>query len=135
MKNLKNALLGNAIFSIVCGILLISFPAFWADQFELSVSTPFLIIGLGLVVFSATVFYEAFKQRCWAVIWIIVQDMIWVLGSIILLLTQPFGIGFIGNLIIFLIATIVLLFGLWQVYALPDSYVRAISTNNNVEKP
>lgn len=127
--------MGNAIFSIVCGILLISFPAFWADQFELSVITPFWVIGIGLVFFSATVFYEAFKQRRWAVIWIIVQDMIWVLGSIILLVTEPFGIGFIGNWIIFLIATIVLLFGLWQFYALQESNERVITINNNGDKP
>ncbi|MEL6484876.1 MAG: SRPBCC family protein, partial [Bacteroidota bacterium] len=49
-----------------------------------------------------------------SVVFIIAQDLIWVLASIVILWTKPFSISLLGNQIITLVALIVLIFGIGQ---------------------
>lgn len=114
MQLLKNALTANAIFSGISGISLIVFSKSFAKLFMVASNTVFWIVGIVLIYFAITIIVEIFKTRSLAILFIIVQDILWVVGSMILVLTNPFSISITGNTIIAIIALIVMLFAILQ---------------------
>jgi hypothetical protein len=120
MNRLQKALQYNAIFSGVSGFLFILGHQWLANIFTLNNSSVFWIIGIALVFFAGTIFYEITKQRRWAVLWIIIQDFLWVIGSAILLIFNPFGISSTGNILIAIVALIVLAMGINQYKAISN---------------
>ena len=118
MNTLQKALKTNALFSSVSGLILIVLHQQIAKLFGTTNTTVFWIVGLILIYFALTIGYEIKKQRKLAVVWIIVQDYAWVLGSLLLILFNPFKITFTGHLIIAVIALIVLYMGINQMIAL-----------------
>ena len=127
MNELQKSLKYNAIFSSISGLIMILFNNQIAKLFGTSNNSVFWIVGLILIYFTITIWYEIRKQRKIAILWIIIQDFLWVIGSIILILLNPFDITSLGNLIIGFIAFIVLLMGLTQTRALNKK-----TTTNNV---
>ncbi|WP_299256736.1 hypothetical protein [uncultured Aquimarina sp.] len=117
MNELQKALKINALFSSISGIIMILFSNQIAKLFGTDNSSIFWIVGLILIYFTITIWYEISKQRKTAVLWIIIQDFLWAIGSIILILFNPFGITSLGNIIIGIIASIVLLMGVNQIRA------------------
>ena len=115
MKLLKFALIGNAGFSILCGLFLSLAPKYIARVFQSTTYLPFLVIGLGLLYFAYTIMIEIKPQRRNKVLWIILQDLLWVVGSTAILVTRPFEISSVGYHWIAWIAVIVLSFALLQV--------------------
>lgn len=118
MNKLQIALLVNAIFSSLSGIVLILGNRQIAQLFSTTNNTVFWVIGCVLIYFATTIGYEIFKQRSWAILWIIIQDGLWVIGSIVLLIMNPFGISQIGLAVIGVVALIVLVMGINQASAL-----------------
>ena len=114
MNTLQKALIGNAIFSTTSAFILLLFSRQVQHWFGVQLQWPFWIIGLGLIFFAGTIFMEIKRQRKAAVYAIIIQDILWVLGSMALLLLQPFGISNLGNGLIAIVALIVLLFAIFQ---------------------
>ena len=114
MNKLQKALKINAIFSTVSGIILILLNHQIANLFGTTNSTVFWIVGLLLIYFAVTIWYEIKKQRRLAILWIIIQDYAWVLGSLILLIFNPFQITQIGNVLIGIVALMVLYMGINQ---------------------
>lgn len=115
---MKQALRINAIFSSVSGILLILFHNWFQEIFDLGTSTPFWITGIALIVFAGSILLEIKRQNPAGILWIVVQDILWVIGSIVLLVWNPFGISASGNLIIATVAGVVLLMAFLQARAL-----------------
>lgn len=118
MNRLQNTLKINAIFSAISGIALIVLNNKIAEIFGTENNRIFWIIGLALVFFAITIITEIIIQRSLAILWIIIQDFIWVIGSIFLLVLNPFQITITGNIIIGIIALIVLFMGINQAKAL-----------------
>ncbi|WP_299160640.1 hypothetical protein [uncultured Tenacibaculum sp.] len=114
MNKLQNALKINALFSGISGILLIVINQQIAKIFGTNNNTLFWIVGVILIYFALTIWYEIKRQRKLAVIWIIIQDYTWVLGSIFLIIFKPFQITKTGSLVIGIIALIVLYMGVNQ---------------------
>lgn len=110
----------NMIFSSVSGSILILLHKQIANLFGVQNATPFWVIGIALLYFAGTIWYETKKLRNKAIIWISIQDFLWVLGSIYLLLWNPFQITTTGNYIIGTVAIIVLSMGILQVLALQN---------------
>jgi hypothetical protein len=126
MNNLQKALQYNAIFSGISGVAFILGYRTLGRIFAISYDNIFWMIGAALLFFAATIIYEIPRQRRLAVLWIITQDMLWVVGSAILLMTKPFGISDTGNALIATVALIVLGMGINQYQALRDK--KATST-------
>lgn len=126
MNKLKKALKTNALFSSISGITMTLFNSQIAVLFGTNNNTVFWIVGLILIYFAITIWYEIKKQRRLAVLWIIIQDYTWVIGSLLLIIINPFQITQIGNFIIGIIASIVLFMGINQMIALKKT------TGNNV---
>ncbi|MEP0265224.1 hypothetical protein [Dokdonia sp.] len=118
METLKKALIVNTIFSSISGIIMIILHTQIANLFGVQNNSVFWIIGIVLLYFAGTIWYETKKQRRSAILWISIQDFLWVLGSLYLLLFNPFDITQIGNIIIGVIGVIVLSMGINQIIAL-----------------
>ncbi len=127
MNQLQKTLRINALFSSVSGILLVAGNKYIAHLFDTSNTAVFWAIGAALIFFSAIIIFEIRRQNLLGILAIIIQDFIWVLGSIILLITQPFAISSTGNTMIAIVAVVVLLIGINQAKALA-------STDTNQEK-
>ena len=121
MSYLQKSLLLNALFSTISGVILLTIPSQIAVLFGIKENTVFKIVGVALIFFAFTLFYEVKKQRPLAVLWIILQDYLWVVGSIILVIVKPFEISKTGNSIITTIAFVVLFMGLNQTNALAQT--------------
>ncbi len=118
MNKLQKSLRLNAIFSGISGITLIVLNKQIANLFETTNTTVFWVIGIVLLFFASTIIYEIIKQQPIAVLWIIIQDFLWVIGSIALIAVNPFEISKAGNSTIAIIAFIVLFMGINQSKAL-----------------
>ncbi|MGY3795124.1 hypothetical protein [Aquimarina sp. 433] len=122
MNPLQKSLQLNALFSSISGILMVFLNQQIATLFGINNYTPFWVIGLLLLYFAMTIWFEIKKQRTPAVVWIIIQDFIWVIGSILLIMFKPFGITETGNIIIGIIAFFVLCMGINQILGLRKTY-------------
>lgn len=120
MNKLQKSLLLNGLFSGTSGLTLILLNNQIASLFETNNSIVFVVIGFALLFFASTIIYETIKQRPIGVLWIVIQDYLWVAGSIIILIINPFQISTAGNLLITLIALIVLFMGIIQANALSE---------------
>lgn len=118
MNKLQKSLLLNGVFSGFSGIILIAFAAQSASLFKTTNTGVFQITGVVLLLFTATIIFEIIKQRPAAVLWIIVQDFMWVIGSAILLIVRPFEISKDGNFAIAAVALVVVFMGINQSKAL-----------------
>ncbi|SHJ20584.1 type II toxin-antitoxin system RatA family toxin [Aquimarina spongiae] len=114
MNSLQKYLIVNAIFSILNGGFTIIFRSKIEEIFNVKQSSFFFILGLLLLFFALTIIIEVKKLRALPILWIIIQDMLWVIGSIVLLIWNPFDISSTGNIIIGIVALIVLQLGLGQ---------------------
>ncbi|GGD04016.1 type II toxin-antitoxin system RatA family toxin [Hyunsoonleella pacifica] len=114
MNTLQKYLTANAAFSSLNGLLAIAFKQKLETIFDVEPSNFFMVLGVLLLYFAITLTVEIKKQRALAVLWIIIQDMLWVIGSVILLVWNPFDISTTGNLIIGIVAFIVLQLGIGQ---------------------
>lgn len=121
MNKLQKSLRINAIFSATSGLGLILFHQSIGKVFEVNSSTVFWMIGIGLILFSLTILIEIKKQRAKAVKKIIIQDYIWVIGSVMLLIFRPFQVSDIGNCAILIIAFIVFFMAINQSKALAQT--------------
>lgn len=118
MNAIQKSLLMNALFSSTSGALLLLFNRPVAKIFGTPNSVPFLIIGAVLLFFSATILFEIKKQRPLSILWIIAQDFLWVIASIIIVVTNYFEVSKVGNTSIAAVAFIVLFMGVNQSKAL-----------------
>ena len=116
MKKLKNVLITNAIFSILSGLIGVILSGQLA--IFLAVENHYIIlgIGVGLVLFGFDVLNVALKKSNSKkrVGGIIIADLAWVFGSVLLLIIRPVDFSTSAMMLIALIAVIVLTFGLLQ---------------------
>lgn len=133
MNKLQKSLRQNAIFSGISGIILIALNKQIANLFETTNTTIFWVIGLVLLFFASTIIYEIIKQRPIAVLWIIVQDFLWVIGSLVLIAVNPFEISKSGNSTIAIIALIVIFMGINQSKVLAQIDRRGKTKNNHFQ--
>ena len=122
---LRNALRGNALFSIVsAGVLLIGAEPV-AEMIGLAGAeiiagldgAGFLrVIGLGLLLWVADIMWIATRPKINnSYAWMIIGgDLLWIVGSVVLLLTQALPFNTTGSWAVFLIADAVLMFAIAQ---------------------
>ena len=121
MNQLQKSLQLNALFSGISGILLIAFNKYVAILFNIPNALVFQITGAALIFFSLTIVYEIKRQNLLGILLIIFQDLLWAVGSAILLILQPFEISIFGYTIIAAVALIVLFMASNQAKALAQT--------------
>jgi|APSaa5957512622_1039677.scaffolds.fasta_scaffold74821_1 hypothetical protein len=117
---LHKALRGNAIFCDVSGLVMILTAKFLAEFMGLSNPVVLIGLGVGLLAWAAILFWGSlqFNIPRW-LSWLAIDgDLIWVIGSIVVILMPTLTLSTSGKWMIAIIADIVLLFAIWQFYAL-----------------
>jgi len=121
MNRLQKTLSVNAAFSGVTGMVLILLNTWVAELFGRSEQSIFWIIGTMLIFFASTIIFEVIRQRQLWIKLIIIQDILWVVGSGFILLKRPFNLTDLGYIIIAIVAIIVLLMAINQTLALTST--------------
>ena len=127
-KPLKSALLLNAIFSTLSGLTFIIFSQAITNLIGIGTPIIYQIIGIGLLGFASDLVWTATRTpiNTFHALLISIADLLWVLGTGLLILLTFNSLNGIGILAMLIVATIVLLLGLRQfksisqVYALPN---------------
>lgn len=106
----------NAAFSSLVGLDLILLNSTFMRWMEISNEIILPIIGIGLVLFGAFVGMVAFKKplNLKIVQAIVLMDMGWVLGCIVLVAANLFGLSMLGNALVLISAVIVGAFAYFQ---------------------
>lgn len=118
METSINATRLNAISTLISGLSILLFRNKLTHLFEISDNTPFWVVGGVITVFSLTMFVEVKKQRALALLWIIAQDLMFTLASIIVLIFRPFDISDKGYLLIGLFIIPIVFFIIYQTIGL-----------------
>ena len=124
--SLKNTLFANATFSAVSAMSILMFPSGMAEQMGITNIFWLTFVAIGLLLFvGLVVFVARFKthQSFWVNL-IIVQDLIWVMGSALVLLFQPWGLSNTGLTLITLVAILVGFFAWRQNHYLRTGFVK-----------
>lgn len=120
MIRLKNILFINAASSGATALLLIFFSGSIAELFGVSKPAPFIGIGIFLLLFAGYVFFQSRKeplipQKIQLIIGI---DLLWVVGSLIIILPGLFELFMIGYILIGVVALWVATMAFLQSYGL-----------------
>lgn len=115
---LRTALLANGSFSLLSGAFLTLFARACTAFFALSSPIAFSLLGPGLIGFGLFVLYEVKGRHVPAIKAIVLLDVLWVLGSLAILASTPFGIAAGGLLAIALVMLVVAFFAQAQARAL-----------------
>jgi len=113
---LANVLKANAVFSTVSGLIFIFFASSVAHFIGLE--NPVFLIGIGVTIlfFSVYVYKVATMDTLnTKLVWVIIElDILWVVGSVILLLTNIVSLTTLGQWAIGLTAEIVAVFAILE---------------------
>ena len=112
-RMLRKALMGNALFSTVSGLIIL-FAQRWVLGILGLSNTNLYILGGALIVFAATLVINARKQKlkisdAWTAV---LMDLAWVVGSGVVIFTIPFSTE--GKWVVGGVAELVLLFAALQ---------------------
>lgn len=102
MITLRNVLKINAVSSGATGLLLLAFSGYFMSLFAAGSASPFIVAGVFLLLFSIFVMLVALQKELKAslvksIIW---MDILWVIGSLLLVLTIGGSISVVGNILI-----------------------------------
>ena len=111
---LRKALMGNALFSTLSGLTILFAQSWVLRILGLAQTVNLLILGIGLLLFAATLVINARRQQvkisdAWIAVW---ADLVWVLGSYALIFVMPFSTG--GKWVVGVVAELVLVFAVLQ---------------------
>lgn len=115
-RKLRGVLKTNAAFSMISGMSLIIFHHSIASVMHVSNSAVLQYLGIGLVLFSASVAHASLRKTLvrTQVKSIIVQDWAWVLASVLVIVSQSWQLSSTGYWLIGLVAMIVASFAIFQ---------------------
>lgn len=102
MKTLQKFLTINYLFSTASGLAMLLLTTMLNRLFGISNTYVFPLIGVNLLFFAAFVFYVAkWQLNNKALVYTVsLLDGCWVLGSLLILLLDPFGLTVPGNTLI-----------------------------------
>ena len=111
---LRRALMGNALFSILSGLIILFAQGWVLRILGLSNKISLLALGVALIVFAATLVINARRQTvktsdAWLAVW---MDLAWVIGSYVLIFVGPFSTE--GKWVVGLVAELVFVFAVLQ---------------------
>ena len=113
---LRTVLRGNALISILSAVVALVASGSVAEFMGVEDTLPFIILGIALVLWAIDVYVVSSQDpiRANYVKMIIGGDLLWVAGSAVLLLLDPFDFSTSGMWAVLVIADIVLTFAILQ---------------------
>jgi hypothetical protein len=118
MNELKKYLTINSVFSAACGIIMLVFSNQLNRFFGIQNQYVFPVIGLNLLVFSVFVWYISRKQLTKKPLVHLISflDLLWVLGSLAIILLGLFDLSRNGTILIGIVAVLIAFLGYKQFY-------------------
>jgi hypothetical protein len=119
-STLHTALRSNAIFCDLSGLVMILAAKPLAGFLGVNNSAVLVGIGIALFAWAALLLWGSLQMEVprWLVWLAIDGDLSWVLGSVVIVLLPALSLSTAGKWTIAIVADIVLLFAIWQFYAL-----------------
>jgi len=116
---LRLALATNAGFSLSSALCMLLQPALVGEWLGIDAPQILQLVGIGLAVFATELAYQATRQRVatWRALLASAADLLWTVGSIVLLLAMPQLFSVFGSVLVAAVAGVVFLFGAWQLWA------------------
>lgn len=118
---LRRTLFGNVIFSLLSSLLLLLASAPVAAFLGVpQASGLFALLGVGILGFAAFVYWVQSRPALdTRFVWLIfVMDVLWVVASVVILVTNAFALSTEGRWAVLVIADIVAVFAVLEVIAL-----------------
>ena len=127
--SLRTALFANAVFSALCGLVMLAWSEFVGTLLGLQALLVFRLIGCGLLLFAAALLHQATRPRLatWRALYASVADFLWVISSLLGLLLFPRLFSETGVAVVLVVAAVVLTFSIWQ--------MRGIDRAHRAENP
>jgi hypothetical protein len=118
---LKNAFIGNAVFSFLSGLVMIILNDSLSLYIGISIAYLLPIIGINLIVFSICLWFISryTKIRDYIAWTIVLLDLAWVLGSAVVASIDVLTVQ--GNMVVMLLAAIVFLLSVFQLIGIRKS--------------
>lgn len=119
-RPLHIALLANAVFSVVCGLLMLVCPGFIENLLGIQAPLLLRLVGLGLLVFGVDLVHQATRPRLatWRALYASVSDFLWVITSVVGLLLFSDLFSMTGVVLLLIVAGVVLAFACWQIWGI-----------------
>ena len=113
-KLLRRALQGNALFSVISGVVILAANRSLVEFLGLPSNASLTALGIGLLGYAGWLLWNARREKIKIVdAWIaVILDMVWVMGSYALLFAVKFSSS--GKWAVVLVAELVFLFGVMQ---------------------
>jgi hypothetical protein len=113
-KLLRRALQGNALFSVISGVVILATNRTLVKFLGLPSDASLTALGIGLLGYAGWLLLNARREKIKMLnAWIaVILDMVWVMGSYALLFEVEFSSG--GKWAVLLVAELVFLFGVMQ---------------------
>ena len=113
-KLLRRALQGNALFSVISGVVILATNRTLVEFLGLPSDASLTALGIGLLGYAGWLLWNARREKIKIFdAWIaVILDMVWVMGSYALLFEVKFSNG--GKWAVVLVAELVFLFGVMQ---------------------
>jgi hypothetical protein len=117
---LRRALRANAGFSGISGIIALFGANFLSSFIGISEPMVFRVLGVGLILYAADLLWVASREKINPALGItaVILDVVWVIGSIILVFGSFIPLTTAGKWTILLLAEVVSIFAIVQGYAL-----------------
>ena len=127
---MKKALTGNAVFSVVSGLAILSANRWLVRFLGLPGKVSLAMLGVSLIVYAAVLSLCARRARIKITdAWIaVIMDTIWVVASFVLIFVVPFSVG--GKWVVALVAELVLAFAILQWFG-----IRRVRKNEGMLRP
>lgn len=123
-KPLKHALLGNALFSTLSGLICLVFSRFLYTLVGVGAPLVYQIVGASLLMFALVVMGTAYRHpinTLWAAV-ISLADLLWVVATFLLIIVAFSALQPVGILLLLSVAGIVLVFALRQLQGINRVY-------------
>ena len=120
-QGLRYALRSNGIFSLTSGTIMTVLAVTVANNWlGIDHVWPIRAIGIGLLFFAGSLFYDASRPQLnlAKAEFTIVQDVLWVIGSIIIVVFDPVDLSTDGQRLVGAVALVVAFFAIIQALAL-----------------
>ena len=113
---LKTVLYENSAFSLINGLIMLALPGTVAEYMGVESKMAFSVLGILLLVWAVDVFWVARRNplNLMYARLVIGGDILWVIGSAVVLLLNLFDFSTTGNWVTLIVADIVMIFAIAQ---------------------
>jgi uncharacterized membrane protein len=114
LDGVKRAVSADAIFCAVCGLLSIALAQPISNWIGLANSSLLLTLGIGLLIYGIGLFLFARRNPTNAARFAISGNVLWILGTLAVLVTNMLGLNTAGYIVLIVIALEVAVLAFWQ---------------------